>query len=80
MSWWVVVAIVMSLIVVRHLWRSYSHPYNMLLRQAANMDWVAAGTRKSEDGYRNMQLRRGNMLAEAQICCASRFSPTCGGR
>lgn len=67
MVWWVLLAVIVSFLAIRNFWRTYSHPYNMLIRQAANMDWVAAGTRKSADGYRNMKLRRGNMLAEVSF-------------
>lgn len=67
MLWWIFFAAVVSTILVRHLWRSYSHPYNMLVRQAANMNWVVAGTMKYSDGIRNMRLRRGGMLAEVSF-------------
>lgn len=67
MLWWILLAAVVSTILVRHLWRSYSHPYNMLIRQAANMNWVVAGTMKYSDGIRNMRLRRGDMLAEVSF-------------
>jgi hypothetical protein len=67
MLWWILLAAVASAIVLRHLWRSYSHPYNMLVRQAANMNWVVAGTMKYSDGVRNMRLRRGDMLAEVSF-------------
>jgi hypothetical protein len=39
----------------------------MLVRQAANMNWVVAGTMKYSDGIRNMRLRRGEMLAEVSF-------------
>jgi hypothetical protein len=69
MLWWIFLAAagVSSAILVRHLWRSYSHPYNMLVRQGANMNWVAAGTTRYSDGIRNMRLRREDMLAEVSF-------------
>jgi hypothetical protein len=64
MLWWILLLVIAFLLVMRHLWRAYSHPYNMLARQAANMNWVAAGTMKYSDGTRNIRLRRGAALAE----------------
>jgi hypothetical protein len=49
------------------MWRSYSHPYNLLIRQAANMDWIAAGTIPYSDGIKNMRLRRGDLIAEVSF-------------
>ena len=66
MLWWILIALA-SAFVVRHLWRSYSHPYNMLVRQAANMNWVVAGTMKYSDGIRNIRLRRGDLLTEVSF-------------
>jgi hypothetical protein len=41
------------------LWKAHSHPAQVLLRQAINMNWVQAGTIK-RDGYRNVRLTREN--------------------
>jgi hypothetical protein len=41
------------------LWKAYSHPAQVLLRQAINMNWVRGGTIK-KDGYRNVRLTREN--------------------
>jgi len=66
MFWWILIGIA-SVFVVRHLWRAYSHPYNMLVRQAANMNWVVAGTMKYPNGIRNIRLRRGDLLVEVSF-------------
>jgi uncharacterized protein len=47
------------------LWKTHSHPAQVLLRQAINMNWVRVGTIK-KDGYRNVRLTREN--EEAIIC------------
>jgi len=65
---WISIAIALaSIFVVRHLWRSYSHPYNTLVRQSAKMNWVVVGTMKYSDGFQNIRLRRGDLLAEVSF-------------
>lgn len=36
------------ILLTRFLWRSYTHPRHTLVRQAANMNWVASRTIKDE--------------------------------
>lgn len=57
--WWLVGSVV-AVLVVRHLWRVWTHPATVLVRQAANMGWVASGT-VTADGYRNTKLSRDGM-------------------
>lgn len=64
MLWWILLAAVLIALAARYFWRTYSHPYNLLLRQAANMDGVAAGSIPYPDGIKNMRLRRAGMIAE----------------
>lgn len=45
-------------LLIRHAWRSYNHPFMVLTRQAANMGWVASGTLTDEHGMRNTKLAR----------------------
>jgi hypothetical protein len=44
------------------LWRTWTHRANVLVRQAANMGWVAVGV-ITTDGYRNTKLSRGGLLS-----------------
>lgn len=67
MLWWILLSAVVTALVARYLWRIYSHPYNQLIRQAANMDWVAAGSIPYPDGIKNMRLRRAGMMAEVSF-------------
>jgi hypothetical protein len=67
MSWLYLIFVIFIVLIVRHMWRSYSHPYNLLIRQAANMDWIAAGTIPYSDGIKNMRLRRGDLIAEVSF-------------
>ena len=67
MLWWILLSAVVTAVAARHFWRLYSHPYNLLIRQAANMDWVAAGAIPYPDGIKNMRLRRAGMLAEVSF-------------
>src|SRR6267378_6310111 len=48
-----------SACIVWSLWKTYKHPAQILARQAASMNWAAAGTLKDENGYRNVRLIRG---------------------
>lgn len=45
-------------LLIRHAWRSYNHPFMVLTRQAANMGWVVSGTLTDEHGMRNTKLAR----------------------
>lgn len=67
MPWWYLLAVVGFLFLLRHMWRAYSHPYNLLVRQAANMEWIASGSIKYPDGIKNMRLRRDDMVAEVSF-------------
>jgi len=46
-------------LVFRFLWRAYTHPAHVLGRQAAHMNWTAAGTDRDAAGYRNTRVSRG---------------------
>lgn len=67
MIWWVLIGVIVAFFILRQMWRAYTHPYHTLIRQAANMDWVAAGTHKTTSGYSNMRLRRNDLLAEVSF-------------
>ena len=67
MLWWILLSAVVTAVAARHFWRLYSHPYNLLIRQAANMDWIAAGAIPYPDGIKNIRLRRAGMLAEVSF-------------
>jgi hypothetical protein len=58
MEYWIV-AVPALFLLVRFLWRAYNHPAHTLGRQAAQMNWVAAGTLRDPSGYRNTKLSRG---------------------
>lgn len=60
---WILVAIVAAF-VVRHLWKSYNHPTNVLTRQAANMNWAHAGRVKSPTGGHDTLLSRGRYTVQ----------------
>jgi len=51
MIWWGVGAL-MFVLLIRHFWRTYNHPATILVRQGANMNWVARGTVQDSRGYR----------------------------
>lgn len=61
---WSLAALALILL-TRFLWRGYTHPQHTLVRQAANMNWVASRTTKDENGRRNTCVSRGG--AEAMI-------------
>ena len=63
MLWWVF-GVVGFCILIRHLWKTYTHPATVLVRQAANMNWVARGAVKDSQGYRNTRLVRDGMEVE----------------
>lgn len=63
MVWWIVGAVVLF-VLTRHLWRTYNHPATVLVRQGANMNWVARGTVKDSHGYRNTRLVRDGVEVE----------------
>src|SRR5262249_29952802 len=52
-------AIPIGTCVLWFLWTTYTHPVQVLIRQAANMNWVYAGNVK-KNGYRNVRLVRGH--------------------
>lgn len=61
--WWVAVVIVVILFLLRAAWKAYTHKSAVLGRQAANMNWRAAGSIKNKDGTRNVKYKRGDLLA-----------------
>lgn len=52
-------ALIATFVVVRFLWRNYTHRANVLVRQGANMNWVAIGRVKCDTGGHDMLLSRG---------------------
>lgn len=62
---WILIAIV-AVFVVRQLWKSYCHTYNVLTRQAANMNWVLSGRVKSPTGGYDTLLSRGPYTVQMQ--------------
>lgn len=54
MLWWILIALA-SAFVVRHLWRSYSHPYNMLVRQPEQ--FIAYFNKLSDDAASSLVPR-----------------------
>lgn len=71
MAWWIWLVAVALIFAARFMWRAYNHPSYVLLRQAANMNWVSAGTAVSDQGFRDTRLRRGNLLAEISFSHAN---------
>ena len=63
MIWWGIGAL-MLFFLIRHFWRTYNHPATVLVRQGANMNWVARGTVKDSRGYRNTRLVRDGVEVE----------------
>lgn len=63
MIWWGIGAL-MLFFLVSHFWRTYNHPATILVRQGANMNWVARGTVKDSRGYRNTRLVRDGVEVE----------------
>lgn len=55
--WWVF-GVIVVISILRSMWRAYIHPSHVLGRQAANMNWVAIGRIRDDDGYRNIILAR----------------------
>ena len=51
------------ILILRRMWKAYVHPAHTLGRQAANMNWVAAGSLKDDDGYKNMVVQRDGLEA-----------------
>lgn len=62
---WILIAIA-AVFVVRHLWKSYNHPTNVLTRQAANMNWIYAGRVESNTGGHDTLLSRGRYTVQMQ--------------
>src|SRR5262249_30974348 len=56
--WLIAAAVAVGAYVLWSVWKTHTHPAQVLVRQAANMNWVAAGVVK-KDGYRNVRLTRG---------------------
>lgn len=54
----------MLFVLLRHLWRTYNHPATVLVRQGADMNWVARGTVKDSRGYKNTRLVRDGVEVE----------------
>ena len=55
--WLIGIIIAVAAYVLWFLWKNHTHPALILLRQAVNMNWVAAGM-VEKDGYRNVRLTR----------------------
>jgi hypothetical protein len=62
MIFWILGAIAIFL-VFRFLWRAYTHPANILGRQAANMNWNAIGRIDGEEGFKDVCFGRDGMEA-----------------
>lgn len=62
MFWWAFGALV-AFVVLRQCWLAYVHPAMVLVRQAAHMNWVAAGCERDAEGYRDTLVARGGLLA-----------------
>ena len=62
MELWIV-GIVLTLLILRQMWKAHTHPSQILCRQAAHMNWVYAGTEMDADGYKNNKLQRGEYEA-----------------
>ncbi len=59
--WWLISGVV-TFFAMRFLWRTWTHPANVHVRQAAHLGWVAIGV-ITKDGCRNTKLSRGNLLS-----------------
>lgn len=59
MIWWIVAAILLTLVASK-AWRVYKHPAHQLGMQAAKLGWRAVGSNKDPSGFRNTRLVRGN--------------------
>lgn len=46
-------------IIIRYIWTVYTHPVNILCRQAINMNWLSNGKIKDAMGYNNTRFVRG---------------------
>ncbi|MDD5007537.1 MAG: hypothetical protein PHU49_01245 [Syntrophorhabdaceae bacterium] len=57
MIFWILGAVAIFL-VLRFLWRAYTHPAHTLGRQAANMNWNVIGRMNSEEGFKDVCLGR----------------------
>ncbi|WP_143449957.1 hypothetical protein [Janthinobacterium sp. BJB304] len=59
---WIAAGVVL-LFLVRHLWKIYNHPSNVMTRQAAHMNWVVAGRVKNDNGGNDLLLSRNSYTA-----------------
>ena len=62
MELWIVGGAVAAFFIIRLMWKTHTHPAQVLCRQAANMNWVYSGTEEI-DGYKNNKLQRGQYEA-----------------
>src|SRR4030042_2374008 len=62
MIFWVLGAVAIFL-VLRFLWRAYTHPANVLGRQAANMNWNAIRRIDGEQGFKDVCFGRDGIEA-----------------
>ncbi|KQC08010.1 MAG: hypothetical protein APR62_05540 [Smithella sp. SDB] len=62
---WIIYAIIVYLVffVLRFLWRAYTHPANILGRQAANMNWYWKGRIAGAGGFMDACYERDGMEA-----------------
>ncbi|MDP3494997.1 MAG: hypothetical protein Q8R82_17945 [Hyphomonadaceae bacterium] len=61
--WWLLIAVVFLLFVVRWVLPVQNHPSHKLGKQGSSMGWYAAGTSKDEKGYQNLRVSKGGMQA-----------------
>lgn len=59
---WILSTVAIFLI-LRFLWRAYTHPANVLGRQAANMNWRAIGRINGEKGFKDVCFERDGVEA-----------------
>ena len=62
MAW--VIAGVLIVVILRFLWQGYTHPANVMTRQAANMNWVAMGRTDNPKGGKDVLLGRGGLVSK----------------
>lgn len=61
--WWLFIAVVFVLFIVRWVIPVQNHPSHKLGKQGSSMGWYAAGTSKDEQGFRNLRVSKGGMQA-----------------
>lgn len=61
--YWEIFVVIVALWLIRGAWRTYTHPASVLGRQAANMNWVAAGRVEDDKGFKNVKYTRAGVEA-----------------